>query len=254
MELLITRLARLRILSLAVLAALSAARAQGPASLQPRELHGQVEHSDGTPFRDGALVKIENNLGGMAAQVLTDSRGKFDIVTLQKAQYTVTVHAIGFRDAKTEVDLDIVPRESIRITLRELPPSAPAAASPTAPSPILSVSDLNVPEAAQSEFEKGRNLLLDKRKSAQSVKPFLKAIQIAPSYSQAHFLLGTAYMDMGKWSEAETALNKAISFNDKLDSAYLALGSCLIEQKKFAEAEKPLLRGLEFLPNTSQGH
>jgi len=232
---------------------LGTARAQGPAT-QPRELRGQVDRADGTPFRDGALVKVEDDRGGMAAQIVTDSSGKFDVITLQKSRYTVTVHATGFRDASSEVDLDTVPRANIQITLHELPPSIPTATSPTAPSAILSVNDLNVPEAAQSEFEKGRSLLLDKHKSADSVKLFLKAIQIAPSYSQAHFLLGTAYMDMGKWSDAETALNKAVSFNDKLDTAYLELGSCLIEEKKFADAEKPLLRGLELLPDSSRGH
>jgi Flp pilus assembly protein TadD len=241
------------VLSCAVLAAVIAAHAQGPAS-QSRELHGQVERPDGTAFPDGALVKIENDRGGMGAQVLSDSRGKFDIVALQKSWYTVTIHATGFNDASADVDLDTVPRAYVRITLRAPSPSAPAAASSTGSSAILSVNDLNVPQAAQAEFEKGRGLLLDKHKSADSVKPFLKAIQIAPSFSQAHFLLGTAYMNMAKWVDAEAALNKAISFNDKLDFAYLTLGSCLIEQKKFAEAEQPLLKGLELAPNASQGH
>jgi Tfp pilus assembly protein PilF len=210
-----------------------------------------VDRADGSPFRDGALVTIEDDLGGMAARIVTDSSGRFDAARLQKSHFTVTVHAAGFRDASIKVDLVTVPREYVRITLNELPPSVSPAASPVA---IVSVNDLNVPEGAHVEFEKGRSLLLDKHKSADSVKPFLKAIQIAPTYSQAYFLLSTAYMDMGKWSDAETALNKTISFNDKVESAYLALGSCLVEQKKFAEAEKPLLRGLEFLPDASRGH
>jgi Flp pilus assembly protein TadD len=246
--------ASIRFLTFAVLTVLSVGRAQGPTALQSRELHGQVDRADGTPFREGALVRVDNDRGGMAAQVQTDSRGKFDVAALQKSRYTVTVHAAGFRDEGTDVDLDTVPRAYIRITLHELPASASPAPSPAAPAAIISVNDLNVPEAAQVEFKKGSVLLLDKHKSADSVKPFLKAIQIAPSFSQAYFLLGTAYMDMSKWSDAELALNKAISFSDKLESAYLALGSCLVEQKKFAEAEKPLLRGLDFLPDASRGH
>jgi len=231
------------------------ARAQGPAGLQPRELHGQVVRADGTPFREGALVRIDNDHGGMAAQLQTDSRGKFDVAPLQKSRYTVTVHATGFRDASTDVDVDSVPRAYIRITLNELPSSnSPAVPSLASPAATVSVNDLNVPEAAELEFNKGRSLLLDKHKPSDSIKSFLKAIQIAPSYSQAYFLLGTAYMDMSKWSDAELALNKAISFSDKLAPAYLELGSCLVEQKKFAEAEKPLLQGLEFLPDASRGH
>jgi Flp pilus assembly protein TadD len=243
--------AHIWLLSFGVLAAASVARAQKGPKASQSELHGQLDRADGSPFRDGALVTIEDDRGGLGAQIVTDSSGRFDAPRLSRSHFTVTVHASGFSDATTNVDLATVPSAYVRLTLKELPPSASPATSPAA---IVSVNDLNVPEAAHVEFEKGRGLLLDKHKSADSVKSFLKAIQIAPSYAQAYFLLGTAYMDMGKWSDAETALNQAISFNDKLQSAYLALGACLVEQKKFAEAEKPLLRGVELVPDASRGH
>src|SRR5260370_40252542 len=125
---------------------------QGPTGLQARELHGQVDQAAGTPFRAGALVKVQDNRGGMAAQVTKDSRGKFDVVPLQKSRYTVIVHASRLRDASSDVDLDTVPRAYVRITLHELCPSTPAATSPIVPPAIVSVNDLNVPEAAQAEF------------------------------------------------------------------------------------------------------
>jgi len=245
---------RAGLLSCAVLAASSTGFAQGSVNSQARELHGEVKRSDGTPFTEGALVKIEIARGGMAAEVRTDSRGKFDIISLQKSWYIVTVQAPGFRDATVTVDLDTLPRQFIHIALVELPPSDSEPPSLTASSGILSVNDLNVPQAAQSEFEKGRKLLVDKHNPGDSVKAFLKAIQIAPSYSHAHLMLGTAYLALGKWSDAEAAYNKAISINENLGPAYFGLGSCLIEEKKFVEAEKPLLRGLELVPDTSSGH
>lgn len=217
------------------------------------ELRGQVERADGSPFGDGALVKIEYAIGGEAAQVMTDSHGRFDAALTQRARYVVTVHVPGFREASSEVDLETVSRASVRLTLRELPASG-AVAHADSQAGLISANDLNVPEGAKAEFEKGRALLLDKHKTADSVKPFLKAIQMAPAYSQAHFLLGTAYLDMGKPGDAEAELTRALSLNDKLDAAYLALGSSLIEQKKFPDAEKPLLRGLELLPDSAQGH
>lgn len=235
----------------AFLLTLSAARAQGPNTSQHPELHGQVERSDGSPFREGALVKIENSIGGIAEQLVTDSQGRFAATLPQPSRYIVTAHAPGFRDAVAEVDLQTVPRASVQLTLREAAPPAPILNSTAAAA--VSVGELNIPPAAQAEFEKGRQLL-DKHKPADSIKPLLKAIQIAPTYSQAHFLLGTAYMETGKWTDAESELNKAISLNDKLGPADLALGSCLIEEKKFADAEKPLLRGLELLPDDSQGY
>jgi len=254
MDSVLAHLSRACLLSIVILMAAGTARCQETTAMQPRELHGQVEHADGTPFHEGALVRVESDHGGLAAQVMTDSRGKFDIPSLGKSRYTVTIHAPGFREESQDVDLDTVPRAYIRVTLHEsasfgAPATTSAAAGGTVP-----INDLNVPQAAQTEFEKGRSLLLDKHKPSDSVKSFQKAIQIAPSYSQAYFLLGTAYMDTGKLADAETALGKATSLNDKLDAAYLELGSCLIEEKKFAGAEKPLLRGLELLPDSSRGH
>ena len=208
-----------------------------------------MERADGSPYVDGALVKIEYAIGGVATQVMTDSHGRFDAPLAHRARYLVSVHVPGFRDASSEVDLETVSRASVRLTLREVP-AAGAAGAPG----LVSANDLNVPEGAKAEFEKGRVLLLEKHKTADSVKPFLRAIQIAPSYSQAHFLLGTAYLDLGKAADAKGELTTALSLNDKLDAAYLALGSALIEEKKFADAEKPLLQGLELLPDSAQGH
>jgi Tfp pilus assembly protein PilF len=240
---------RLQLIFFAILAGLCAAHARAQTSSQTAELRGQVQRADGSPFGDGAVVKIEFGIGGLGAEVITDSRGRFDTVLQQRARMVVTVHAPGFLDARAEVDLESTRSAYVQLTMYEI--SSPA---PKAPTGTVSAADLNIPEAAQAEFEKGRSLLLDKHKSAESVKLLLKAIQIAPSYSQAHLMLGTAYLDMGKWSDAEAAYNKAISFNEKLGPAYFGLGSCLIEEKKFMDAEKPLLQGLELLPDASSGH
>lgn len=225
-------------------------RAQASPNTVPGELSGQVVHADGRPFGQGVIVRIESEHGGVAAQVMTDSRGKFDALLLEKSRYKVTVHAAGYRDETAEADLDTVPRATVQLTLHELPR---ADAAPVAPGPAVSVNDLNVPENAQKEFEKGSKLLLDEHKPAESIASFRKAIEIAPSYSQAYFLMGTAYMDASKWSDAEAALAKATSLNEKLGPAFLALGTCLVEQKKFTEAEKPLLKGLDLDPNAARG-
>jgi tetratricopeptide (TPR) repeat protein len=233
--------------------ALYVAYAQGPSYLQSRELHGQVYHSDGKPFGQGVLVKIDNEHGGTAEEMTTDSRGRFEALALDKARYRVTVHFAGYRDETVEVDLDTVSRATVQIVLHEVAGAPPVAKQPAALGAQISVNDLAVPEKAQAEFEKGRKLLLEDHKPTESIGSFRKAIEIAPSYSMAYFLLGTAYMDTAKWSDAEAALSKAVSLNDKFGAADLALGGCLVEEKKFAEAEKPLVAGLESSPDAWRG-
>ncbi len=217
-------------------------------------IQGQVRNPDGFPLREGVLITVESARGGMADQVTTDSQGKFSISGLAKEVFVVAARFPGYQQAAVKVDLATVPREYVVLTLQPVPTEAEPPRSRAGLAPVVAVEDLNVPESAQREFEKGRKLLFENRKPAESIVFFRKAIKVAPSYSRAHFLLGTAYMEIGKWQAAESALSKAVEVNDKLGLAYLELGSCLNQQNKFTEAEKPLQRGLELNPEVAQGH
>lgn len=132
---------------------------------------------------------------------------------------------------------------------RPIPP-----VSPIALAPAVSATDLGVPSKARKQFEKARKLLLETHRSFDSIVFFQKAIDLAPLYSEAHFLLGVAYIDVGQYSEAERSLVKATSINDKNGLAYLSLGYCLVEQAKYKQAEAALSHGVETNPNNSFGH
>ena len=148
---------------------------------------------------------------------------------------------------------DLRSRElEMRVGGRASRPSQPV--SPIALTASVSAHDLSVPAKARKEFEKGRKFLLESHRSSDSIAFFRKAIEIAPLYSEAHFLLGVAYIDLGRFSDAEAPLMKATSINDKNGPAYLALGYCLIEQRKYGESEAPLVRGVESDPDSSLGH
>ncbi len=215
-------------------------------------IQGQVRNPDGSPAGEGVLITAESARGGMGGQVTTDSQGKFSISGLGKDIFILSARFPGYQQTSVRIDLSTVPREYVVLTLQPAP--AEPAPSPATLGSLVGVEDLNVPESAQREVEKGRKLLFDDKKPSESIAFFRKAIKIAPSYSRAHFLLGTAYMDLGQWEEAESALSKAVELNDKLGLAFLELGSCLNQQKKFAEAEKPLRRALELNPDAAQGH
>ena len=217
-------------------------------------IRGQVRNPDGSPVGEGVLITVESARGGMADQVMTDSQGKFSISGLAKDVFIVSARFPGYRQTSVRIDLATVPREYVVLTFEPVPPEAEPRTAAAPLGSVVPVEDLNLPQGAQKELAKGRRLLFEEKKPSESIVFFRKAIKIAPAYSRAHFLLGTAYAEMGNWVEAEAALSKAVELNDKLGLAYLELGSVLNQQRKFAEAERSLRRGLELSPDAAEGN
>lgn len=217
------------------------------------EIRGQIRTANDSPVGRGALVTLESAHGGLVIQTQTDEQGRFTFSQLSEGVYVVTIHQPGYHDASEKVDLSTNPTAYLQITLHPKPTSSESASSPSL-GPVVSARDLNVPEAAQQNFDQGRRLMLESKKPAKSVPYLQKAIHIAPRFAHAHFLLGAAYMDMGRWADAQAALEKATQLDDRLALAHLALGACLNQEGKFAAAEKPLIRALELNPEAAEGH
>lgn len=198
------------------------------------------------------LVVLESEQGGFVGQVQTDSQGKFLFSQVEQEAYTIKVRHPGYREAVQRVDLSMGPTAYLMIELQPLPGSEPPPVPPEGPASIVAIEP--IPAEARKEFEKGSKLVTEQRDFKAGVASLQKAIQLYPSYAQAHILLGTAYMDQRNWKEAESALTKAIQLNNKLAGAYLAMGACLNQQGNFAAAEKALVRGLELEPSAAEGH
>ncbi len=218
------------------------------------QIRGQVRLAHGPAAPEGVLVRLEAERGGLVGQMQTDSQGKFIFTQIPQQGYVISASHPGYQQALERVDLNLTPTAFVSLTLVPLPSSDPRALPPEGPSAHLAVSLVAVPENARREFEKGQRLLKESKDPKASISFLRKAIQIHPSFAQAHVLLGTAYMDMGKWKDAEPALLKAIELDDKLAGAYLALGACYNQAGNFAEAEKRLQRGLQLDPQSAMGH
>jgi len=212
-----------------------------------------------------ARVLLESEKGGGYAQeATTDSQGKFEFQNLAHVVYLVRVKLPGYKGTAQmtnacdpagcrRVDLSLAAMDYVDFSLVPLPGEAPAV-PPGGPGAVINVGEAQIPEAARKEFDKGVELTKTGQSLADSIAHFKKAIEVYPAYQQAYVKMGTAYMDLQKWSEAENALNKAVSLNEKDPVAYLALGTVFAQQKNFEAAEKPLARSLELQPDVAETH
>jgi tetratricopeptide (TPR) repeat protein len=215
----------------------------------PAEIHGQVRLAQGDAPANSVLVKIESHGGGggRAEQTVTDRMGKFSFPGLSPAQYLVTAHAAGFKDAQQIVDLQAASSDYIifRLTEDRSTPAKPATGS--------TVINANVPPEAQKELDAGRAALLN-ADMAKSILHFEKAVKIYPVFLEAQLALGTALMDLRRWPEAERALQRALEIDPGTANALFALGEIYYGQSKSAEAEKALQQGLALAPRSARGH
>ena len=122
------------------------------------------------------------------------------------------------------------------------------------------VINVNVPAEAQSEFDKAQNALQQNggdhitEHIREAVGHLEKAIRICPAFAEAQLMLGTAYMDLQQWEQAEQVLRDTLKLDPKAANAFFALGELYFLQSKFAEAEDVLTAGLAIEERSCEAH
>jgi tetratricopeptide (TPR) repeat protein len=213
----------------------------------PREIQGFVRSTDNQPI-EGVVLRLQSDIGDIMNETTPEGSGRFTFSNLLKGTYYVSAMAPGYREQRQRADLNMSRRVSVYIYLVPIPGAAKA----KPPASVVDERYLRIPEPARQEFELASKLLKEK-KHEESIQHFRKAVAIHADFPAAHFLLGTALMDLRRWAEAQAALETAVAQDGMQAPAYMALGTALANQGKLAEAEKPLKRGLELNPETAEG-
>ncbi len=228
--------------------AISAALAVPQEAAPPREITGVVRSADGKPIAN-ATVRLETFSGEILQQITPEGGGRFVFSNIEGGIYYVTVVAQGFRERRERADVLSIRRASIQVVLQ--PVSTPSPDSPSGG--VVNQRLLRVPESARKDFEKGQQLL-NERKPKEGLPYFSKAIEKHADFPEAYLLMGTAHMDLGEWKEAVVALQKSIDLDPKAAAAQFALGTAEAQIGDLQASEKALLAGLELEPESSVGH
>lgn len=229
------------------------ALAQTPGPPSNGQITGQVRLKGGQPAFN-AVVTCDRFSYGLVGQVQTDRNGRFRFAGLMPSKYNITVRLAGYVEEQRTVDLRgdgtklFASQEYVQFTLT--PDGSDATlATTTAPG----VVDPKVPAAARKEYEDGL-AAVNQGQPEQAIPHLEKAVSLYADYTEAHLLLGTAYMDTKQWNKAETSLRRAIDINPKSTPAYFTLGEVFLQQKKYGDAEKIIKDGLKIEERSWQGH
>lgn len=179
------------------------------------------------PFNTGALTSF------------TNVSGEFTFVDLRGGVYQLAVDQEGYEHFEEAVEIYGHSRTDVIVFLR--PRGTPPRTTSSEDS-VVSAHELSLSAKAQSLRREGNARLYDKKDPKGSVGLFERAIRESPSYFEAYFDLGVAYLRLEKRPEAEGAFQKSVELSQKnFAPPLVALAAMLSDRRNFAGAE-PLAR------------
>lgn len=180
-----------------------------------------------------ATLEISPSASEAQATVISGINGEFVFRGLQSGQYVISAKKNGFNSTSVSATVMRTGAPEVTILLRRTAPGG--VVHPGGP---VSAHQLQVPKKARAAYEKGRRLLEDENKPADSIPKFEKALKVYPSYYEAYTELGIANNHLGKGPDAEASFKKAVELSDGkyLQPLYL-LADLYNSQGKYQEAE-----------------
>jgi tetratricopeptide (TPR) repeat protein len=211
-------------------------------------LEGEVTSEAASVIGTPVLLALETSDGGLVAQQICGSDGRFEFNGLDNALYRLRVTAPGFQTLEKEVDLN-GPRHNVHIDIVLLPLTK----TKTMTADLPALTDEAAPRKARKEYERGSRALREK-KLDQAQLHLEKAVEEYPCYARAQTDLALAFVWQKNVPSAEAALRKSISCDADYLEAYSRLGILLDNTNRYSESEKILEEGLRRFPNSWDLH
>lgn len=191
---------------------------------------GRVLYGDNLRGAEGILITLKQS-GLPRDRTYTRSEGQYEFVGLPPTIYTVIVEAEGYRPVEELVDLSFsCQRSGVMVTLE-----SELKVQQTTTQAAVSARDLQIPNKARKEFEKGVKELHQKQNAKKSLAYFTRAIELYGDYDEAYVQLAVAHSQLGDNGKAEEVLRQALAHYSDNFRAHAFLGMLLNHQDKLEE-------------------
>jgi tetratricopeptide (TPR) repeat protein len=196
----------------------------------------------GTPLR----VQLLNGSENMVADTFSDGTGQAVFRSIRGGNYKVRVSGVGILETTSE-SFTIDPRDRFQVQYVHVSPAATTAEANGGQNKPISAAELNVPEKARKEFDRGTEAM-GKSRWEEAEKHFEKATEIYPRYASAFNNLGVVAINRNNPPAAREYFQQAISLDDHLASAYLNISKLDYNEHRVKEAQTPLAKTLALDP------
>jgi tetratricopeptide (TPR) repeat protein len=230
---------------LAAVALVTSASAQGYMAANACDVYVQVAFPNGSPIPVGTRVVLIGDASGVPIQLITNRDG-IARVRLAAGSYRIQVSAKEIEADTATASFRIYPGESSRneyVTVRQK-------ASGNEQS-IIAVTELQVPDSARAEFEKGMTDLR-KQKHGSAAKHLKRAVAIFPQYAAAWNGLGVIAMSSGDPGKAESYFRRAIEADSSAVLALINLSRILLQRREYVAGEKLVAHAVQLDPRNAE--
>ena len=185
-----------------------------------------------------ARVVLCDDGGTPLEEMFTNESGDFSFQGLRPGHYLLRVQARGYQDAEIHADLSLASERGLAVTLKPVPPETVSKPGEQ----TISVHELSMPEAARNLLASGKKKLYVEKDSQAALHDFQSATRQAPTFYEAYYQAGMAYLALQNSIEAEKQFQKSVEISQKkYADADIALGTLLLHRGQTGEGE-PLLR------------
>ena len=229
----------------------------------PQNISAQVGSTDtvsltGTIFSekskrtvDQASVRLCDTGGNLLAQTITNDSGEFDFRQIKRSNYILIIDAAGYQPHTEHLELSYTSDRGISIYLIPIP-GDPASTSPAG---NVSAHEMSMPQKARDLMASGEKKLYSDKNPQAALTDLQQAVSVAPTYYEAFYQIGMAYLTLGTKADAEKNFRKSVEIsNDKYGEPVIGLASFLIDTGDLAQSETMTRHGLELSPNSWFGH
>jgi tetratricopeptide (TPR) repeat protein len=208
-------------------------------------------YTEGTNQRiPSASLTLCDDVGARLQESSASDSGEFSFQGLRPAHYILKVQASGFQDAELQIDLSFTSERGLSVSLK---PIRNSSLSPSGSSTI-SAHELVIPEAARNLYASGKIKLYTQTNPLGALHDFQSATTQAPSFYEAFYQSGMAYLSLQNPAEAEKQFRKSLDLSqNKYAEANIALGTILIHRNELREGETLLRLGLASNPHSWPG-
>jgi Tfp pilus assembly protein PilF len=202
------------------------------------------------PISTAAQVQLLSGMGSAITETFTHADGRVEFNDISPGIYRIKVSGADIETTTSDA-FDIGDNDRTHSEIVRVKPIQPAGSSaPTRP-PTISSQQLNIPEKARNEMDKGMDAFSkgDSKKAAASME---KAIEIFPRYAQAYNNLGVILINQGDKTAAKAAFEKAVQIDDHFAPGYVNLARLLVSNRE-SEAITMLQKALTIDPDNLEG-